>query len=68
MFRTGTPVPEDVLMSSPEQSPVRPARMRSVSGGSRRSVRRAEVQKSPLGKEREGLMAYLEGVAKMGGQ
>lgn len=68
MFRTGTPVPEDVLMSSPEQSPVRPVRMRSVSGGSRRSGRRAEVQKSPLGKEREGLMAYLEGVAKMGGQ
>lgn len=81
MFRTGTPGPattqlnEEAVMSSPEQSPIRPMRVRSVSGGSRggsrsgsrRGGKRVEIPRSPLGKEREDLMAYLQGVATEGG-
>lgn len=84
MFRTGTPgqpttgLNDEAVMSSPEQSPARPVRVRSMSGGSgsrsgSRAARRAkgtETPKSPLGKEREreSLMKYLEGVANGAGQ
>lgn len=84
MFRTGTPgqpttgLNDEAVMSSPEQSPARPARVRSMSGGSvsrsgSRPARRAkgtETPRSPLGKEREreSLMKYLEGVANGAGQ
>lgn len=77
MFRTGSatgftsetaPV-EEAVVSSPEQSPAKP-RVRSLSAGRGRGPRKekVEIQKSPLGREKEGLLAYLEGVAKMGGQ
>lgn len=82
MFRTGTPgqpttgLNDEAVMSSPEQSPARPSRVRSMSGGSRsgsrmgRKAKGVETPRSPLGKEREreSLMKYLEGVANGAGQ
>jgi mRNA-decapping enzyme subunit 2 len=47
-------------MSSPEQ--VKPVRLRTT------SFARKITPKSPLGREKDGLMAYLETVAKEGGQ
>jgi mRNA-decapping enzyme subunit 2 len=49
---------EPAIMSSLEQE-VPMARAASLS--------RTAVQRSPLGKEKDGLMAYLETVAKEGG-
>lgn len=83
MFRTGTPgqpttgLNDEAVMSSPEQSPARPVRVRSMSGGSgnrsgshARRAKGTETPRSPLGKEREreSLMKYLEGVANGAGQ
>lgn len=78
MFRSGTPgqpttgLNDEAVMSSPEQSPARPVRVRgSGSRSGSRAARRTkggETPRSPLGKEKESLMRYLEGVANGAGQ
>ncbi|KAL7267347.1 mRNA-decapping enzyme subunit 2 [Rhizina undulata] len=56
---------EDAIVSSPEQEVSRPVLGKLVTG---RRIGGAQPVRSPKGKEREGLLAYLEGVAKLGGQ
>ncbi|KAH8148410.1 uncharacterized protein LAJ45_07512 [Morchella importuna] len=77
MFTGGvSPAPESALPNpeqaysnpNPNPNPASGGRSRSASRGRVARKEKSEPLKSPLGNERQGLMAYLEGVAKMGGQ
>lgn len=65
MFTNGTPTPHEdsAVISSPEEAkPATPMRSRTT------SFARRVIPISPLSREKDGLLAYLETVAKEGGQ
>jgi len=65
MFTNGTPTPHEdsAVISSPEEAkPPTPMRSRTT------SFARRVIPISPLSREKNGLLAYLETVAKEGGQ
>jgi mRNA-decapping enzyme subunit 2 len=73
MFTGGVPPAPEPVLPNPEQAyfnpnPASGGRSRSASRGRAARKEKSEPLKSPLGTERQGLLAYLEGVAKMGGQ
>jgi len=65
LFTNGTPTPHEdsAVISSPEEAkPATPLRSRTT------SFARRVIPISPLSREKDGLLAYLETVAKEGGQ